>query len=484
MDQPNFLIIITDQQRTDTIGAYGANICQTPAIDSLAASGTRFDNAYTVCALCSPARASLYTGLYPRNHGVLANEYEFKEDARLISQDFGDAGYRCGFVGKWHCGEEKLPQDFGFEGMNVPGYGKGTDTAEYQEYLQRNNLQEGKIIPLGTGWSTNLLLRGKITGPVEASVPYFLADTAIDMLKDYQESNEPFLLFCNFWGPHAPYLPTEPYASMYDPADIPPWPNFHDDLANKPHAHRRYRDAFVGEGNELRSWDEWSKWVATYFGFTTMIDAQIGRILDAVQALGLAEDTVVLFTADHGEHCGAHGGIHDKFSMMYQEMVRIPFILRIPGQSGGQILRQPISNIDILSTLLDLAGIDPQRDLDGRSLVPLLNPVRDAVEWEEDIMSVFYGHHSVTYQSRMIVDGDFKYVFNAPEIDELYDLVGDPWEMNNLIDDPDYADIRARKRQRLVYWADKTNDELALWIRNLFAERTRTSPEDYEPYRH
>ena len=99
-------------------------------------------------------------------------------------------------------------------------------------------------------------------------------------------------------------------------------------------------------------------------------------------------------------------------------------------------------------------------------------------------MSVFYGHHHVTYQSRMIVDGNFKYVFNAPEIDELYDLLHDPWEMNNLIDDPDYEDIRTRKRERLIYWAEKTNDELTLWIRNLFSERTRTLPEDYEPYRH
>ena len=484
MNQPNFLIIMTDQQRTDTIGAYGSAICRTPAIDRLAASGTRFDNAYTVCSLCSPARASVYTGLYPRNHGVLANEYEFHEDTRLISQDFGAAGYRCGFVGKWHCGEEKLPQDFGFEGMNVPGYGKGTSTAEYKEYLRRNGLEEGEIIPLGTGWSTNLLLRGQITGPVEASVPYFLAETTIDMLADYQQSGAPFLHFCNFWGPHAPYLPAEPYASMYDAATIPPWPNFHDDLSGKPRAHRRYRDAFAGEGNEPRGWDEWSKWVASYFGFTTMIDAQIGRILDALEALGLAENTVVLFTADHGEHCGAHGGIHDKFTMMYQEMVRIPFILRVPRQAGGQILQQPISNLDILSTLLELAGIEAGRELDGRSLLPLLHPSQQALDREEDVFSVFYGHHNVTYQSRMIVGSRFKYVFNAPEMDELYDLVGDPYELNNLIDDPDYEETRAHFRQRLLYWAEKTDDELALWIRNLFSERKHTLLEDYEPYRH
>jgi arylsulfatase A-like enzyme len=484
MNQPNILIIMTDQQRADTIGSYGADICRTPAIDKLAASGTRFDNAYTVCALCSPARASVYTGLYPRNHGLLANEYEFHDNARLISQDFAEAGYRCGLVGKWHCGEEKLPGDFGFEGMNVPGYGNATATVEYQDYLSRNDLEQGEIIPLGTGWSTNLLLRGKITGPVEASAPYFLAEQTIDMLKDYREGDMPFLHFCNFWGPHAPYLPTEPYASMYDAAQIPPWPNFYDDLNNKPNAHRRYRDAFVGEDNELRDWDEWSKWAASYFGFATMIDAQIGRILDALEELDMAENTVVLFTADHGEHCGAHGGIHDKFSMMYQEMVHIPFILRMPETAGGQVIRNPINNIDILPTLLELAGIEPERELDGRSLVPLLQQNDEAAEWEEDVFTVFYGHHNVTYQARMINDGRYKYVFNAPEIDELYDLVRDPWEMHNLIDDPDYEAIKKHKRDRLIHWTEKTDDELALWIRNLFAERTRTLPQDYEPYRH
>lgn len=482
MTQPNFLVIMTDQQRTDTIGAYGGQICQTAAIDRLAASGTRFDNAYTVCALCTPARASVYTGLFPRNHGLLANEYEFPDGIRLISQDFREAGYRCGFVGKWHCGQEQLPRDFGFEGMNVPGYGKGTETAEYHDYLRHNDLKQGEIIPLGTGWSTNLLLRGKITGPVEASVPYFLAETTIDMLRDYQESNTPFLLFCNFWGPHAPYLPTEPYASMYDPTDIPPWPNFQDDLTNKPHAHRRYRDAFVGEGNPSRGWDEWSKWVASYFGFTTMIDAQIGRILDSLDELGLSENTIVLFTADHGEHCGAHGGIHDKFSMMYQEMVRIPFILRLPGQEGGTVVEQPITNMDIAPTLLEIADIEWERDLDGRSLASLIEP--DSSPWEKDVMSVFYGHHNVTYQSRMITDGRYKYVFNAPDIDELYDLDQDPWEMKNLIDEPSFYGVRQHLRERLMYWTEKTDDELTLWIRNLFARRARTSPEDYEPYRH
>jgi arylsulfatase A-like enzyme len=476
----NYLIIVTDQQRIDTLGAYGSRICQTPALDQLAASGIRFDNAYSICALCSPARASIYTGLFPHRHGLVVNEDEFSDDVQLVSQGFGEADYSCGFVGKWHCGQKNLPRDFCFEGMNVPGYGNCAKTAEYQRYLQQRDLQRGEIVPLGTGWYNNILLNGILTGPEESTVPYFLAEQTIEMLTQYAENDRPFLLFCNFWGPHAPYLPTEPYASLYDPTEIPPWGNFDDSLIGKPEAHRQYRDAFLGPGNALRSWDEWSTWVANYFGFVTMIDAQIGRILDALDQLGLADDTVVLFTTDHGDHTGAHGGIHDKSTMMYQETYHIPFILRIPGVEGAQTVNQPITNMDVTPTLYDLAGISPGCQLDGRSLVPLFSET--APDWEQDVMCVFNGHH-FAYQSRMVTDGRYKYVFNAPEIDEFYDLEADPWELQNLITDGAYAEQISHMRSRLIHWVEKSGDPLTEWIKNRLAKRVRTRPEDYTPYR-
>ncbi len=249
MASPNVLVIHTDQQRIDTIGAYGSPICQTPHLDRFAESATVFEQAYTVCALCSPARATIYTGLYPHHHGMERNEIEFRDDARLISQDFREAGYGCGFVGKWHCGVEHLPRDYGFEGMNVPGYGNCRKTPEYRAYLERTGLPAPKIEADGAGWFNNTVLMGKLTGPVEASVPYFLAEETIATLRRYRAADQPFLIFLNFWGPHAPYLPSEPYASLYDPAAIPPWPNFEDSFEGKPTAHRRYRDAFYGEGN-------------------------------------------------------------------------------------------------------------------------------------------------------------------------------------------------------------------------------------------
>jgi arylsulfatase A-like enzyme len=210
-----------------------------------------------------------------------------------------------------------------------------------------------------------------------------------------------------------------------------------------------------------------------------MIDAQIGRIMAALDRLGLTQDTAVLFTTDHGDHIGAHGGIFDKDAMMYQETYHIPFILRLPGLEGGGTINQPITSLDIAPTLLDLAGIDPGRPLDGRSLVPLL--ADGIADWEPDVYCVFNGHY-LSYQSRMVTDGSYKYVFNAPDIDELYDLEADPWEMRNLIAQPEHRQVLHDMRLRLLTWAERTQDPLLGNLKDLFARRQQVEPEAFTPW--
>ena len=479
---PNILVIMTDQHRYDAVGALDGTICETPSIDSLAAHGAVFTQAYSVCALCTPARASMYTGLYPHRHGMIRNsedrycKTEFDDNDRLLSVDFGEAGYLCDFIGKWHCGIQKLPEDFGFGGMNVPGYGKCTLTEEYRRYLEDNGLRQGEVVLDGGGWHGNIGLCGTLQGPEEASVPYFLAEETIRTIRKRGEDRKPFLLFANFWGPHAPYFPTEPYASMYDPGAIEPWGNFEETFEGKPNAHRRYRDAFLGLGGSPRSWEECSLWAARYYGFTTMIDRQIGRILEALDGQGLSENTVVIFTTDHGDLLGAHGGMHDKASIMCQETYHIPFIVRLPGAKGRTDIDKPITNMDLYGTLLDLAGISPNRDVDSRSVLPLIESDGNA-EWPDTAMCEFNGHH-YHYQSRMITDGSFKYVFNAPEIDELYDLAADPWEMRNLATGRDHDKVLERMRERLIEHCEHSSDPLAGWIKNLYRARKK----QYSPY--
>jgi arylsulfatase A-like enzyme len=401
---------------------------------------------------------------------------EFDENDRLLSADFLEAGYHCGFVGKWHCGITRLPVDFGFDGMNVPGYGKCTLTDEYREYLAVNSLEQGEVVIDGGGWHGNIGLCGTLQGPEEASVPYFIAEETIRHLRERARVGKPFLLFANFWGPHAPYFPAEPYASMYDRAAIEPWGNFYEDFEGKPNAHRRYRDAFLGLDGTVRSWDECSLWAARYYGFSTMIDAQIGRILRALDDLGLSENTAVIFTTDHGDLLGAHGGMHDKASIMCQETYHIPFILRMPGAKGRKDIDRPITNMDLYATLLEVAGIDREPELDSRSVIPLIENRADTGH-PETVMCEFNGHH-YHYQSRMVTDGKHKYVFNAPEIDEFYDLENDPWETTNLIDDTKHADAVERMRGQLMSHCARSDDPLLGWIKNLYLPRKKT----FSPY--
>lgn len=480
--QPNVLVIMTDQHRVDAVSSLAGTVCRTPNIDRLAKGGISFTQAYSICALCTPARASMYTGMYPHNHRMIRNsedrfcKTEFDEDDRLLSADLVESGYRCDFIGKWHCGIKRLPTDFGFHGMDVPGYGKCTQAAEYQRYLTDNGLEQGEVIYDGGGWHGNIGLCGTLQGPVEASVPYFLAEETIQQLKNNAAGDEPFVMFSNFWGPHAPYFPVEPFASMYDPKDIETWGNFEETFEGKPNAHKRYRDAFIGPEGRLRTWEECSLWAARYYGFATMIDVQIGRILDELDDLGLAENTTVIFTTDHGDLLGAHGGMHDKASIMCQETYHIPFMVRPPGVSVGREVEVPITNMDLYSTILDIAGVPLSDAVDSRSVVPLISD-NGTTDWPEMIVSEFNGHH-YHYQSRMVTDGTWKYVFNVPETDELYDLESDPWETTNLAADDSFASQLKIMRDFLIDYCERTEDPVGTWAKNLY----RLRKTEYTPY--
>jgi arylsulfatase A-like enzyme len=459
---PNIVYIMTDQQRYDTLSSVGRSDCQTPRLDRLAAEGMRFDNAYTVCALCSPSRTSMLTGRYPHNHRMWNNNdmmqwaaRDLPDAERMISQDLVEAGYNCGYVGKWHCGESKLPRDYGFVGMNVPNYGDPYRTQEYGAYLAVRGLEAPKHVPSVTEYAP-----GHYDGPAEACAPHFLVEYALDLLVGFNEererSGQPFMLFLSFWGPHAPYLVPEPYASMYDPAEVELWANFRDDLAGKPRVQDRFRRAFSNYPHV--SDDAWRDAIAKYWGFCSFIDTEIGRLLDALQDMGREDDTVVLFSTDHGDMTASHGGIWDKSAFMYEETYHIPLIARFPGTTvAGTVCESLVSNMDLATTVLDTAGLPIPANHDGRSLLPLFRDIES--EWRDDLMCEFHGHRFL-YSQRMVRCRDYKYIFSAPDEDELYDLVHDPHELNNRIDDPTYEEIAAEGRRRLLQWVQDSDDPI------------------------
>ena len=466
---PNIVLIMTDQLRYDALGINNSPICRTPSLDKLARQGMRFTNAYTPCGLCTPARASVLTGRYPHKHGLVTNNdmyHAVRED--LPDNEIGfssllrDGGWACGYAGKWHVGMKKLPSHFGFVGMDLPGYGNPGEL--YQEYLREHGLTTPEIVGETIGPPG---LSATLSGPVEATVPYFLGEYSIELLRQFaeqrQSSGQPFLLWCNFWGPHTPYFCVEPYASMYDPHEIPPWLNYADPLEGKPALHRRFLEAEF-ETSTQGPWEKWQPVVAKYWGRVTQIDAQIGRILEAIDRLGLAQDTVVIFTTDHGDSIGQHGGLFDKGPFMYEEVYHVPLIVRWPGHVTPDSRDENfVSLLDLMPTMLDLAGVPAPANVDGRSILPLLVG-QDSESWPDYLVAEWHGHRFL-YSQRMIRWRHYKYVFNPGDVDELYDLDVDPHELHNRIDDQEYQDLREHLQARLLQHLTDSRDpiRLAAW---------------------
>jgi len=469
---PNVLLIFTDQHRTDAIGCYGSEICTTPNVDRLAREGVVFDRAYTTCSLCSPARASIMTGQFPHTHGMLNNieapggdMKELQLRPNLISEILRGAGYNLGYVGKWHLGDKVLPRDFGFAGDNFPGHGGGGfHYPEYAEYLKQRglsyNIRRLPPPPFPYGHQAGLF-----AGPVEATVDYFLAENTNTLLtnfsQDWQKQGKPFFVWCNFWGPHPPYYVPEQFLSLYKDADIPPWKNFEDSLEHKPAIQRN----IIPPQRRHQPWSFWRERVAHYYAFVTLIDQQIGRILDHLTELGRAEDTIVIFTADHGESLGIHGGLSDKTCFMYEENYRIPLLVRTPASASRPGAREArfVSLADVMPTCLDAAGIAPPAVVQGRSLLPLVEGSAPP-QWRDDVTAEFHGF-VILYSQRMIRYDHYKYVYNAGGEDELYDLGADPYELTNRIADPDHAPILDELQTRLLRWMTETKDGLAQALR-------------------
>ncbi|MFE6743208.1 sulfatase-like hydrolase/transferase [Streptomyces tubercidicus] len=457
----NVMVIMVDQLRADVLSAYGGQICATPAIDELADSGRVFERAYTSLAVCSPARASLLTGQYPHNHGVLSNEGQLtqgtlKDSPSLLSRQLERLGYDRWYLGKWHLGGgDNLPIDCGLPGHQFPGHGEGGyDNSEYLSYLSSSGLKLSLDGPNPVGWHSY----GTLSSGEETDISTFVTDDALAFLNRWSDGDgdDPFFMWVNYWGPHEPYYPAEEWLAQYDGVPIPPWPNYPDDGALRPRVHQLK----VPPESRDAGWSFWEPAVRHYFAFLSQIDAQIGRLLAWLEESGAGQDTLVIFVADHGESLGAHG-CQDKGHFMYEEIYRIPLIIRCPGLPTGRD-DHLVSIVDLHPTVLQLAsGEESQPEkVDGRSLLDLLRggPIHARTPpWRTTLGAEFHG--LVTpYTQRMIVDQRHKYVWNMGDLDELYDLDDDPYELSNLINDPASAALCERMRGHLLDWMHETAD--------------------------
>lgn len=490
--QPNILFILTDQQRKDTLTTYGELPCLTPNLDALSQESTTFDEAYTTCPICTPARGSLQTGLYPMHHGMISNSYnygcmvqELPDEPELLSRQLEKLGYTPGYTGKWHLGsgvedvkhdayiqkfmgtidfaEFRIPYDarptqLGYVGDDFMGHGFGGHRyPQFLEYLKEKGL-EHKIEHIYNNFYEGHQA-GVVTTGVESTVEQFLVDRAKDLIGGFSKE-KPWYLQLNFWGPHEPYFVPEEFVRLYDDVPLEPWENFKDEPGTeKPRIHDVKR-------GKIHNFADLEPIIKHYYGAISHIDYQLGRLFTYLKENDLYEDTVIVFSADHGESLGIHNGLFDKAIFMYQETCSIPLLVKAPGQTKAQRIPNFVNSCDIYSTILDYAGLNAEkRERDGKSFKPLLEG--NEIPWRDCVVTECSGIGALLFSQRMLRKGHFKYVFNCGDVDELYDLAHDPYEKKNLIEDKNFKEVLADLQQALKDWMTENNDNLLFEYQNL-----------------
>jgi arylsulfatase A-like enzyme len=467
----NVLFLVTDQHRADCLGCYGNGIVRTPNIDRLAATGVRFTNAFSPTPTCAPARACILTGLRAHRHGLYFNpEYQPRNggrqdpepSARFFSEDLKEAGWNLAHNGKWHIGTERTKASSrGFEAVDFPLYGfpgelgDGSIHPHYKNYLQSLGVDGFKVAREVRSPDGLRVLAGVQEGPEAASEAGYLEWMTADTIRRFGRQGRPFFVACDFWGPHGPFYLPERYAGMYKGRNIPAWPNFDAPLADKPGVLARYGEYWK------TGWftpKVLSGLLAWYFGYITMIDDAVGRIVEALREAGRLDETLIVMTADHGDSAGAYR-FWDKGFGMYDCLTRVPMIASHPSLQS-RVEDAFVTLVDLAPTVLDVAGIAAPRSLDGRSLLPLLRG--DAGAKRDDFVVVQGFGHQLPYWQRMIRTRTAKYVLNATDHDEYYDLASDPWEMRNIADSVDPSAIK-EMRGRLKDWIDRNADPIAFW---------------------
>ncbi len=513
--RPNFLFIITDQHRADHLGCGGNRVVKTPNIDGIADKGMRWDRFYVANPICMPNRASIMTGRMCSAHGARHNGIPLSKDHTTFIELLRDAGYRTGLIGKSHLQSftglpatnkfepaeglstpsphlrdakknnrhapeydleditqwdrplaERMGDDFyGFEHVEVAADHADQASGDYLLWARKQRADFDDLVG-----PANALPDNRIKAPQawRTAVPEdlystnWIADRSEAWLAERARDDAPFFLQMSFPDPHHPFTPPGKYWDMYDPADIELPPTFGaghlPPIKAMKNALQNGTDPRDNQNPFAVTEDEARAIIALTYGMITMIDDAIGRVLKRLETLGLADDTVVIFTSDHGDYMGDHG-LMLKLLLHYQGIVRVPFIWHDPtAPAGGQVDRGLASSIDIGPTILARAGIQPFNGIQGRDLHASEPP--EAVIVEEDSQRVMTGFDRPQRVRTVITERYRMSLREGEDWQELYDLSADPGEVENLYDHPDMQDTRARLTEimlrRLIAFQDRS----------------------------
>jgi arylsulfatase A-like enzyme len=478
-DKPNVIVVMTDQQKATASHLYENTFCQTPAMERLANQGVLFEHAFTPHPLCVPARVSLWTAQFPHSHGGRRNETWMPGGAIHAFQLWKEAGYHTGLIGKNHCFER--PQDLALfdtwceishGGLPADAEPRGMSWFRPVDGIQAAHALRRALKPQNPrfGYATSDL-------PLEDYSSGLIAGQVVRFLERHRR--EPFALWVSFPDPHEPWVAPERYAAMFPPAkiDLPPWREGEFDERAPERNRVLYRMLGVAED----TLEEVYGLLGVYYGMVRFIDDSLGQILDALDTLGLRQETIVVFCSDHGDFMGEHR-MQCKGGVFYDCLTRIPLILSWPGQiPPGQREASMVDLIDVVPTLLRLQGIEVPRSMHGQGLPAVTGaPARDAAFSEYgaggppfrmadlEQMPPPYGRRTLIQSLRwreaegrrkMVRTREYKYVHDPlGDRDELYDLANDPWELENVIDEPAHRDVVSALRLRLLDWSVETED--------------------------
>ncbi len=442
--KPNILFITTDMQRWDTLGCYGNQRIQTPNIDAIATQGIRFDNAFVNSPVCCPSRATFFTGKVPSAHGVRWNNTELAADETTVSKLLQDAGYYTAAIGKMHWGEAKA--DYGFDYINVTDYGGATSEGvqSLSEYREERGYADIPHVSKHPDYRKNF---GAVPSlyPEDGHLDGFIGHATERFLED-REPDKPFFCWCSFFGPHLPIDPSPPWHELYDPKDMPLPPIARDELDGKPIEQKAFQRNSK-RGNDFGDYraivenpEKLRRFIALYWAKISMIDSFIGKIMQKLEALGLEDDTIVVFTTDHGDFVGHHQLLF-KSAFLYDDLVKVPLIISQPKRWQSGARSQIVESCDLAATFMDLAGIDAPRDIQGESLLPLL----------DDKNAAGRSHaYAEAVDQKMIRTDRWKLVYYGGRgYGELYDLQADPGERFNLYSDTTLAETKTKLMQAL-----------------------------------
>ena len=424
--KPNIIFSMSDDQRYDCMGCAGHPFIDTPAMDRLANEGVRFANGFTGVPLCAPSRATCLTGVYPHVHGVAHNKRHINEGMVTWPELLQEAGYRTGFVGKLHYGGGSDPQPGFDRWVSFPGQG------DYRDPVF--NVVGERVEH--TGYHTDLL-----------------ADYALDFMN--QDDDRPWALCLWYKAPHSPFTPADRYADVYGGEELP--------RPSTIGAPREGKALSVQNGTGPGCTDDWypdgvfqarKTWDAFMRDYVRTVrgnDDALGRVLDKLDEMGQAENTMVIHTADHGFFHGEFGLGNKRW--MYEPAIRIPYLIRFPDwtQQPGRVAEDLVLNLDLPATIVEAAGLSVPDHYQGKSLRPLLS---NAEGWARDAVFIeyFYDAPFVAYPSMQCVrtaSEKFIHYLKDGDTDEYYDLSNDPDERHNRVDDPAFAEQVEQMRQRL-----------------------------------